>query len=56
MSSYLPQQYGQSQLQPLFWKELIAIAVNIMILVAIGSWIFSQIMKVRRGEEIEKPF
>jgi hypothetical protein len=56
MSSYLPQQYGQTQLRPLFWQELIAIAVNIMILVAIGSWIFTQITKVRRGEEIERPF
>jgi len=55
MSSYLPQQYNQTQLQPLFWQELIAIAVNIMILVALGAWAFSQAKKAWKGEEIERP-
>ncbi len=51
------QQYGQLQpVQPLLWQELIAIAVNIMILVAIGTWVFSQVKKAAKGEEIEKPF
>ncbi len=51
------QGYGQLQpVQPLFLEDLIAIAVNIMILVAIGSWIFSQVKKVAKGEEVEKPF
>ncbi len=56
MSNYLPQQYGQTRFQPLFWQELIAVAVNVMILVAIGSWIFSQVKKVAKGEEVERPF
>lgn len=51
------QQYGQLQpVQPLFWQGLVAAMVNIMILVAIGTWIFSQVRKTAKGEEIERPF
>ena len=51
------QQYGQLQpIQPLFWPELIAVAVNITILIALASWAFSQVKKAAKGEEVEKPF
>jgi len=39
-----------------FWPELMAIAVDIMILAAIGSWVFSQAKRAFKGEEVEKPF
>ena len=38
-----------------FWPELVAIAVDVMILVAIGSWAFSQARKAAKGEEVSLP-
>jgi hypothetical protein len=39
-----------------FWPELVAIAIDIMILVALGSWAFSQAKKAWKGQEVGKPF
>jgi hypothetical protein len=49
------QQYPAGAPQPLFWPELVAIAIDIMILVAIGSWAFSQAKKAIKGEEVKPP-
>jgi len=49
-----PLTLGQPSAQ--FWPELVAIAIDIMILVAIGSWVFSQAKRAFKGEEVEKPF
>lgn len=48
--------YPQNQVQPLFWPELIAAMVDILIVIAIGVWLFSQAKKAWRGEEVERPF
>jgi hypothetical protein len=47
--------YPASAPQPLFWPEFVAIAIDIMILVAIGSWVFSQAKKAIKGEEVKSP-
>ena len=39
-----------------FWPELVAIAIDIMILAAIGSWVFSQAKRAFKGEEVARPF
>ena len=39
-----------------FWPQLVAIAIDIMILVALGSWVFSQAKKAVSGEEVARPF
>ena len=49
------EQYDSPEYRPLFWPELIALAVNIMILIALASWIFSGVKKVLRGEEVALP-
>jgi hypothetical protein len=46
------QQYPSGAPQPLFWPEFVGIAIDIMILVAIGSWVFSQARKALKGEEV----
>jgi len=51
-----PIPYPSSAPQPLFWPELIAVVVNVMILIALGSWAFSQVKKAVKGEEVERPF
>lgn len=51
-----PISYLSSAPQPLFWPELVAVMVDILILIALGSWVLSQAKKAWRGEEIEKPF
>lgn len=43
------------QPQPLFWTQMVAITVNIMILIALGLWVFSQGKKAVRGEEVSQP-
>jgi hypothetical protein len=48
-------QYPGGAPQPLFWPELVAAAVDIMILVALGSWVFSQAQKAIKGEEVKLP-
>lgn len=53
MSSYL-QQYDP-QYRPLFWQGIIAAMVNIMIVIALASWIFSGAKKALRGEEVDLP-
>jgi len=52
-----PQQQALTiqQPQPLFWGQMIAITVNIMILIVLGMWVFSQGKKMARGEEVAQP-
>ncbi|GEM_PF-6463358 len=51
-----PVPYPASAPQPLFWQGVFAAMVNILILIALASWAFSQAKKAWRGEEIERPF
>lgn len=55
MSQYPQQYYGYypAEYQPLFWQALIAGAIDLIILVALGSWAFSLVKKSLRGEEVE---
>jgi hypothetical protein len=48
--------YPATASQPLFWTQLMAIAVDVVILIAMFSWVFSVAKKAWRGEEVEKPF
>lgn len=41
--------------QPMFWPELVGVAIDIMILIALASWAFSQAKKAWRGEEVKSP-
>jgi hypothetical protein len=53
---YLPQQYYYyypAQYQPQFWQALIAGAMDILILIALGAWVFSLMKKAFRGEEVK---
>ena len=53
---YLPQQYyyyNPAQYQPQFWQVLIAGAMDILILIALGAWVFSLMKKAFRGEEVK---
>lgn len=49
-------EYPAGAPQPLFWPGIVAAMVDIMILVLLASWVFSQARKALKGEEIEKPF
>jgi hypothetical protein len=54
--NYLPQQYYYyypAQYQPQFWQALIAGAMDILILIALGAWVFSLMKKAFRGEEVK---
>jgi hypothetical protein len=54
--NYLPQQnyyYYPAQYQPQFWQALIAGAMDILILIALGAWVFSLMKKAFRGEEVK---
>jgi hypothetical protein len=48
--------YTSSATQPLFWTQLMTVAVDIALLVAMLSWVISIAKKAWKGEEIEKPF
>ena len=54
MTQY-PVPYPASAPQPQFWPELVAVMIDILILISLASWVFSQAKKAWRGEEIEKP-
>ena len=49
-------EYPAGAPQPLFWPAVMAAMVNIVILVALVSWAFSQVKKAIKGEEVERPF
>jgi hypothetical protein len=42
-------------LQPLQWQAFVGIAIDVMILVALGAWAFSQVKKAWKGEEVKLP-
>lgn len=52
------QEYGAQlqSVQPVFWQGVMVAMVNIMILIALGSWAFSQVKKAVKGEEVARPF
>ncbi len=54
--SYEPQQYYYyypAEYQPQFWQALIAGAMDILILVALGAWALSLVKKSFKGEEVK---
>ncbi|MBI2849774.1 MAG: cytosine permease [Chloroflexi bacterium] len=53
MNGY-PQQYDYqpAQYQPLFWQGLVAGAIDIAIMVALGAWALSLAKKALKGEEV----
>jgi len=48
--------YPASAPQPLFWPEIFPLMVDIIILVALFAWAFSQVKKAVKGEEVKRPF
>ena len=54
--NYLPQQQYHYQYpvqyQPQFWQVLIAGAIDIAMLIALGAWALSLVKKSFRGEEV----
>ena len=54
--SYQPQQYYvyyPAEYQPQFWQVIVAGAIDIAIMVAIGAWALSLVKKAFRGEEVD---
>ena len=54
--TYIPQQYYvyyPADYQPQFWQAIVAGAIDIAIMVAIGAWALSLVKKAFRGEEVE---
>jgi len=54
--SYEPQQYYYyypAEYQPQCWQALIAGAMDILILVALGAWALSLVKKSFKGEEVK---
>ena len=54
--SYQPQQYYMyypAEYQPQFWQAIVAGAIDIAIMVAIGAWALSLVKKAFRGEEVD---
>ncbi len=52
--SYQPQQYYYpAEYQPQFWQALIAGAMDVLILIALGAWALSLVKKSFRGEEVD---
>ena len=41
--------------QPVFWAGLVAVMVDMVILIVLFSWAFSQAKKAWKGEEVELP-
>ena len=41
--------------EPLFWPALVGFMVDVIILVALASWAFSQARKAIKGEEVKLP-
>jgi len=57
MNQYPQPYYGYypAEYQPMFWQALIAGAIDLIIMVALGAWAFSLVKKSLRGEEVELP-
>ena len=55
MNQYPQPYYGYypTGYQPMFWQALMAGAIDLIILVAMGAWAFSLVKKSLRGEEVE---
>jgi hypothetical protein len=55
--TYQPQQYyyyhPAESYQPQFWQAIVAGAIDIAIMVAVGAWALSLVKKAFRGEEVE---
>jgi hypothetical protein len=54
--NYSPQQYYYfypAEYQPQFWQALIAGAMDILILIALGAWALSLAKKAFKGEEVK---
>jgi hypothetical protein len=54
--NYKPQEYYYyypTEYQPQFWQALIAGAMDILILVALGAWALSLVKKSFKGEEVK---
>jgi hypothetical protein len=54
MNGY-PQQhdYQAAQYQPLFWQGLVAGAIDVAMMVALGAWALSLAKKAIKGEEVK---
>jgi len=57
MNQYPQQYYGYypTEYQPMFWQALVAGAIDLIIMVALGAWAFSLVKKSLRGEEVDLP-
>ena len=57
MNQYPQQYYGYypAEYQPMFWQALVAGAIDLIIMVALGAWALSLVKKSFRGEEVELP-
>ena len=54
--NYYPQYDGYpAQYQPMFWQAAFPVLIDLMILTAMGAWVFSLTRKALRGEEIGRP-
>ena len=54
--SYLPQQYYSyypAEYQPQLWQVIVGGVIDIVIMVALGSWALSLVKKALKGEEVE---
>ena len=55
--NYVPQQqyyyYYPVEYQPQFWQALIAGAMDVLILIALGAWALSLAKKAFKGEEVK---
>jgi uncharacterized membrane protein YdbT with pleckstrin-like domain len=49
-------QYPATAPQPQFIQELVAVMIPLIILAVFSAWGISQIKKLFKGEEIERPF
>ena len=57
MTQYLPQYvaYPSYQFQPQVWQAIVAIAIDLIIIAALGAWALSLVRKSLKGEEVELP-
>jgi len=52
----MTEQYPTTAPQPLFWQAVVTAAISMAMIIMLATWVFSQIGKAKRGEEVEKPF
>jgi hypothetical protein len=48
-------EYPAGAPQPMFFQEIMAAMVGLVMLVALGAWAFSQVRKAVKGEEVKYP-